>query len=279
MYSRISRNVIKIVGGKCRLRSKEWKDIRLLILCYKSCRLENQMPSSRYIKLSAAFSHSSLKGLKFISVFVFCLFFFPEDEKLRQYQWATNANQDPVLKPRLHVRFFACDGDAIFSVSRNEFNSNKFHSWPFTQISFGFITLCQSLSCDILCLDRPSLSSKWPWTKSNSLLLPRVRFDINALSLNIQISRSCSNRLCLNLPREFRYCNGSEFEFPSWINKPLFGSKAIVSRYPFMDIWDTKQRALSLNLISFSFLFLTKSWLNPIQAWNFFQALFSLLPK
>ena len=129
---------------------------------------------------------------------------------------------------------------------------DKFHSLPFTQISFGFITLCQSLSCDILCLDRPSLSSKWPWTKSNSLLLPRVRFDINALSLNIQISRSCSNRLCLNLPREFRYCNGSEFEFPSWINKPLFGSKAIVSRYPFMDIWDTKQRALSLNLISFS---------------------------
>ena len=87
---------------------------------------------------------------------------------------------------------------------------------------------------------------------SNSLLLPRVRFDINALSLNIQISRSCSNRLCLNLPREFRYCNGSEFEFPSWINKPLFGSKAIVSRYPFMDIWDIKQRVLSLNLISFS---------------------------
>ena len=127
-----------------------------------------------------------------------------------------------------------------------------FHSWPFTQISFGFITLCQSLSCDILCLDQPSLSSKWPWTKSNSLLLPRVRFDIHALSLNIQISRSCSNRLCLNLPREFRYCNGSEFEFPSWINKPLFGSKAIVSRYPFMDIWDTKQRALSLNLTSFS---------------------------
>ena len=104
----------------------------------------------------------------------------------------------------------------------------------------------------MLCLDQPSLSSKWPWTKSNSLLLPRVRFDIHALSLNIQISRSCSNRLCLNLPREFRYCNGSEFEFPSWINKPLFGSKAIVSRYPFMDIWDTKQRVLSLNLISFS---------------------------
>ena len=52
----------------------------------------------------------------------------PEDEKLRQCQCATNANQDPVLKPRLHVRFFACDGDAIFSVSRNEFNSNKFHS-------------------------------------------------------------------------------------------------------------------------------------------------------
>ena len=146
----------------------------------------------------------------------------------------------------------ACDGDATFSVSRNEFNSNKFHSWPFTQISFGFITLCQSLSCDILCLDRPSLSSKWPWTKSNSLLLPKVRFDIQAISLHIQISRSCSNRLYLNLPREFRYCNGSEFEFPSWINKPLFGSKAIVSRYPFMDIWDTKQRALSLNLISIS---------------------------
>ena len=86
------------------------------------------MPSSRYIKSSAAFGHSYLKGFKFISVFVFCLFFFPEDEKLRQYQCATNANQDPALKPRLHVRFFACDGDAIFSVSRNEFNSNKFHS-------------------------------------------------------------------------------------------------------------------------------------------------------
>ena len=110
----------------------------------------------------------------------------------------------------------------------------------------------KAFCCDMLCLDQPSLSSKWPWTKSNSLLLPRVRFDIHALSLNIQISRSCSNRLCLNLPREFRYCNGSEFEFPSWINKPLFGSKAIVSRYPFMDIWDTKQRALSLNLTSFS---------------------------
>ena len=118
---------------------------------------------------------------------------------------------------------------------------------------FLSLSLFVSLSvATFLCLDRPSLSSKWPWTKSNSLLLPRVRFDINALSLNIQISRSCSNRLCLNLPREFRYCNGSEFEFPSWINKPLFGSKAIVSRYPFMDIWDTKQRALSLNLISFS---------------------------
>ena len=106
------------------------------------------MPSSRYIKPLAAFSHSSLKGFKFISVFVFCLFFFPEHD--------------------------------------------------------------------------------------------------------IQISRSCSNRLCLNLPREFRYCNGWEFELPSWINKPLFGSKAIVSRYNFVDIWDTKQRVLSLNLISFS---------------------------
>ena len=193
------------------------------------------MPSSRYIKPSVAFSYSSLKEFKFISVFFFCLFFFPEDEKLRQYQCATNANQDLVLKPRPRERFFAYDGDAILSIWRNEFNSNKFHSWPFTliKISFDLITLCQSLICDILCLDRPSLSSKRPWTKSNSLLLPRVRFDLNALSPNIQISCSCSNRLCLNLPREFRYCNGSEFEYPSWINKPLFGSKAIVSRYPF----------------------------------------------
>ena len=130
MYSRISRNVIKIVGGKCRLRSKEWKDIRLLILCYKSCRLENQMPSSRYIKLSAAFSHSSLKGLKFISVFVFCLFFFPEDEKLRQYQCATNANQDPVLKLRLHelamvMRFF--HGMSLIQTSFIRDHSHKFH--------------------------------------------------------------------------------------------------------------------------------------------------------
>ena len=86
------------------------------------------MPSSRYIKSSAAFSHSSLKGFKFISVFVFCLFFFPEDEKLRQYQCATNANQDPVLKRGYTSDFFACDGDAILSVSGNEYNSNKFHS-------------------------------------------------------------------------------------------------------------------------------------------------------
>ena len=56
----------------------------------------------------------------------------------------------------------------------------------------------------------------------------------------------------MNFPREFRYCNGSEFEFSPWINKPLFGSKAIASRYLFMDSWDTKQRALSLNLISCS---------------------------
>ena len=72
------------------------------------------MLCSRYIKRLVAFSHSSLKEFKFISVFVFCLFFFSEDEKLRQYQCATNANQDPVLKPRLHERFFACDGDATF---------------------------------------------------------------------------------------------------------------------------------------------------------------------
>ena len=230
MHSRISRNVIKIVGRKCRLRSGEWKDSCLTIL-----------PSG---KSDAIFTvHKTFSGVQlFISQriqihlgFFFCLFFFPEDEKLRQYQCATNANKYLVLKPRPHERFFAYDGDAILSISRNEFNSNKFHSWPFTliEISFDLITLCQSLICDTLCLDRPSLSSKRPWTKSNSLLLPRVRFDINALSPSIQISCSCSNRLCLNLPREFRYCNGSEFEYPSWINKPLFGSKAIVSRYPF----------------------------------------------
>ena len=209
MYSRISRNVIKIVGGKCRLRSGEWKDNRLLILSHKSCRLENQMPSSRYIKPSAAFSHSSLKGFKFISVFVFCLFFFPEDEKLRQYQCAKNANQDPVLKRgytsdfllAIVMRFCQFHGMSLIQTSFIRDHSHKFHlvSSPH---------LCQSLSCDILYLDRPSLSSKWPWTKSNSLLLLRVRFDTNALSLNIQISRSCSNRLCLNLPHEFRYCNG-----------------------------------------------------------------------
>lgn len=153
------------------------------------------------------------------------------------------------------MRFFQFHGMSLIQSSFIRDHSHKFH-W----VSLLFVTL----SCDMLCLDQTSLSSKWPWTKSNSLLLPRVRFDIHALSLNIQISRSCSNRLCLNLPREFRYCNGSEFEFPSWINKPLFGSKAIVSRYPFMDIWDTKQRALSLNLTSFSWyddqLLLRKRW-------------------
>ena len=132
------------------------------------------------------------------------------------------------------MRFCQFHGMSLIQTSFIRDHSHKFHL-------VSSLHLCQSFSCDILCLDRLSLSSKWPWTRSNSLLLPRVRFDINALSLNIQISRSCSNWLCLNLPHEFRYCNGRQFEFPSWINKPLF-----------MDIWDTKQRVLSLNLISFS---------------------------
>ena len=55
----------------------------------------------------------------------------------------------------------------------------------------------------------------------------------------MQISNSCSHRLFLNFPREFRYCNNSEFEFPSWINKPLFGAKAIVSKSPFMAVFAT----------------------------------------
>ena len=145
MYSRISRNVIKIVGGKCRLRSGEWKENRLLILSHKSCRLENQMPSSRYIKSSAAFSHSSLKGFKFISVFVFCLFFFPEDEKLRQYQCATNANQDPVLKPRLHelamVMWFF-HGMSLIQTSFIRDHSHKFHL-----VSSLFVSLSVAIFC------------------------------------------------------------------------------------------------------------------------------------
>ena len=35
------------------------------------------------------------------------------------------------------------------------------------------------------------------------------------LSPNMQISNSCSHRLFFNYPREFGYCNNSEFEFPS----------------------------------------------------------------
>ena len=90
-----------------------------------------------------------------------------------------------------------------------------------------------------------------------------VRFDRNALSPNIQISRSCSNWLCLNLPREFRYCNGSEFEFPSWVNKSLFGSKATVSRYPFMAIFETLNKGHCLWIWSASSWYVfrnTSSW-------------------
>ena len=68
------------------------------------------------------------------------------------------------------------------------------------------------------------MSSKWLQTKSYSLSLPQVRCDINPLQPNIQISRSISGRLFLNFSREF--------EFPSWINKPLFGTRAIVLRFP-----------------------------------------------
>ena len=102
-----------------------------------------------------------------------------------------------------------------------------------------FITLCQSLSCDIPCVDRLSLSSKWPQTKSYSRSLPQVRFDINALSPNIQISRSCSDRQSLNPSRERGYCYNSQFKFPSWIDKPLFGAKPIVLRSPSIAILAT----------------------------------------
>ena len=102
-----------------------------------------------------------------------------------------------------------------------------------------FITLCQSLSCDIPCVDRLSLSSKRPQTKSYSRSLPQVRFDINALSPNIQISRSCSDRQSLNPSRERGYYNNSQFKVPSWIDKPLFGAKPIVLRSPSIAILAT----------------------------------------
>ena len=49
----------------------------------------------------------------------------------------------------------------------------------------------------------------------------------------------CSDRLSSNSSRECRYCNNSEFEFPSWINTPLFDAQAIVSRSPSMVIFAT----------------------------------------
>ena len=81
------------------------------------------------------------------------------------------------------------------------------------KFSLSLSSLYQSLGCDILCVNRPSLSSNWPQTKSYSHSLPQVRFDMNSLSPNIQISRSCSDRqslvndaivitASLNFPRE-----------------------------------------------------------------------------
>ena len=87
--------------------------------------------------------------------------------------------------------------------------------------------------------NRPSLSSKWPQTKSYSHSLPQVRFDIKALSPNIQILRSCSDRQSLNSSGERRYCNNSQFEFPSWIDKSLFGAKAVVLRSPSLAVLAT----------------------------------------
>ena len=85
----------------------------------------------------------------------------------------------------------------------------------------------------------PSLSSKWPRTKSYTHSLFQVRFDINALSPNNQISRSCCDRQSLNSSCERRYCNNSQFEFPSWIDKSLFGAKAVVLRSPSLAVLAT----------------------------------------
>ena len=107
------------------------------------------------------------------------------------------------------------------------------------KFSLSLLSLYQFLGCDIPCVNRPSLSGNWLQTKSYSHSLPQVRFDMNSLSPNIQISRSCSDRQSLNSTREWRYCNNSEFEFPSWIGKSLFGAKAIVLRSPSMAILAT----------------------------------------
>ena len=100
-----------------------------------------------------------------------------------------------------------------------------FTEWVLIQTSFiEFITLCQSLSCDIPCLDWPSLSSKWPQIKVTVTPPPGKIWKERAFA-------KYSN---------FELVQWSAiFEFPLWINKPLFGAKAIVSRSPFMAVFAT----------------------------------------
>ena len=75
----------------------------------------------------------------------FCLFFLPEGGKLRQYQYATNANQDPVLKPRLHelamvMRFF--HGMSFIQTSFIRDHSHKLHLVSSLFVSLSVGTFC-----------------------------------------------------------------------------------------------------------------------------------------
>ena len=150
MYSRISRNVIKNVGGKCRLRSEEWKDNRILILSHKSCRLENQMPSLRYMTFSGVRSFISQR----IQIHLgFCLLFvlFSREWKTLSISVRNKRKPRPCSKAAVTraifllamvMRFFQFHGMSLIQTSFIRDHSHKFHLVSSLFVSLSVATFC-----------------------------------------------------------------------------------------------------------------------------------------
>ena len=78
---------------------------------------------------------------------------------------ATNANQDPVLKPRLHERFFACNGDAIFFLTlsrrRRAVAAKRVTKFVILSRKVQLIEFLAIFFSDIMAVAIPALAREW----------------------------------------------------------------------------------------------------------------------
>ena len=75
---------------------------------------------------------------------------------------ATNANQDPVLKPRLHERFFACNGDAIFlNIVTSPVAAKRVTKFVILSRKVQLIEFLATFFSDIMAVAVPALARGW----------------------------------------------------------------------------------------------------------------------